>query len=114
MPTPLVRLVEKKDGADLLRVFVKLNVDASFDHDLLRGTTGAVLRDDKGNFIAGGNWKMHRCADVLTVEAMALRFGLILAQKVGCNRLIINSENMEVIDTMKNGGQLVGVAATVF
>ena len=102
MPTPLVRLVEKKDGVDLL--WVLLNVDASFDHDLLRGTAGAMLRDDKGNFIAGGNWKIDRCADVLTAEAMALRFGLILAQKVGCNRLIINSDNMEVIDTMKNGG----------
>ncbi|XBI44411.1 hypothetical protein VPH35_109046 [Triticum aestivum] len=45
---------------------------------------------------------------------MALRFGLILAQKAGCNRLIINSDNMEVIDTMKNGGQSVGVAAAVF
>ena len=94
--------------------FVKLNVDASFDHDLLRGTAGAMLRDDKGNFIAGGNWKIDWCADVLTAEAMALRFGLILAQKVGCNRLIINSDNMEVIDTMKNGGQSAGVAAAVF
>ena len=35
--------------------FVKLNVDASFDHDQLRGTAGAVIRDDKGNFIVGGN-----------------------------------------------------------
>ena len=32
--------------------FVKLNVDASFDQDMLRSTTGAVLRDDKGRFIA--------------------------------------------------------------
>ena len=37
------------------RGFVKLNVDASFDHDQLRGTAGAVIRDDKGNFIVGGN-----------------------------------------------------------
>ena len=100
MPTPLVRLVEKKD--------------ASFDHDLLRGTAGAVLRDDKGKFIVGGNWKIDWCADVLTAEAMALRFGLILAQKAGCNRLIINSDNIEVIDTMKNEGQSAGVAAAVF
>ena len=33
--------------------FVKLNVDAFFDHDLLKGTAGAVLRNDKGKFIAG-------------------------------------------------------------
>ena len=37
------------------RGFVKLNVDASFDHDPLQGTTGAVLRADKGRFIVGGN-----------------------------------------------------------
>ena len=94
--------------------FVKLNVDASFDHGLLKGTAGVVLRDDKGTFIVGGNWKIDCCADVLTAEAMALRFGLILAQKAGCNCLIINSDNMEVIGTMKNGGQSAGVAATVF
>ena len=35
--------------------FVKLNVDAYFDHDLLKGTAGAVLRDDKEKFIVGGN-----------------------------------------------------------
>ena len=45
---------------------------------------------------------------------MALRFGLILAQKAGCNRLIINSDNMEVIDTVKNGGHSAGASAIVF
>ena len=94
--------------------FVKLNVDASFDQDMLRGTAGAVLRDDKGRFIVGGNWKMDWCADVLTAEAMALRFGLLLAQKAGSNRLVVNSDNMEVIDTMKNGGHTAGAAAAVF
>jgi hypothetical protein len=94
--------------------FVKLNVDASLDHDQLRGTTGAVIRDDKGNFILGANWKIEFCADALTAEALALRFDLCLAQKGGCNRLIINSDNMEVIDTMKNGGYSAGTAAAIF
>uniref|UniRef100_A0A453BDG5 RNase H type-1 domain-containing protein n=1 Tax=Aegilops tauschii subsp. strangulata TaxID=200361 RepID=A0A453BDG5_AEGTS len=94
--------------------FVKLNVDASFDHDLLRGTAGAVLRDDKGRFIVGGSWRLDWCADVLTAEALALRFGLTLAQKAGCNRLIVNSDNTEVIDMMKNGGQSAGAATAVF
>ncbi|KAI5011675.1 hypothetical protein ZWY2020_013812 [Hordeum vulgare] len=48
------------------------------------------------------------------VEAMTLRFGLTLAQKVGCNRLIINSDNMEVIETMKDGGRSTGAAAAIF
>ncbi|KAM3191940.1 hypothetical protein ACQJBY_069278 [Aegilops geniculata] len=93
---------------------VKLNVDASFDHDWLSGTAGAVLRDDKGRFIAGGNWKFDWCADVLTAEILALRFGLLLAQRAGCNRLHVNSDNIEVINTMKNGGQSAGAAAAVF
>ncbi|KAI4966590.1 hypothetical protein ZWY2020_038009 [Hordeum vulgare] len=96
------------------RGFVELNVDASFDHDLLRGTTGTVLRDGKGRFIAGGNNKIDHCADVLMAEVLVLKFGLTLAQKVGCNRLIINSDNMEVIETMKDGGRSVSAAATIF
>ena len=64
--------------------FVKLNVNASFDHDLFKGMAGAVLSDDKENFIAGGCSRIDWCADVLMAEALALRFGLSLA-RVGCN-----------------------------
>ena len=96
------------------RGFVKLNVDAAFHHDLLQGTAGAVLRDDKGRFIVRGNWWIEWCDNVLTAEVLALKFGLFLAQKAGCNRLVVNSDNMEVIDIMKNGGHSAGVAAVVF
>ena len=98
----------------LPRGFVKLNVDASFDQDMLKGTTGAVLRDDKGRFIAGGNGKIDHCADVLMTEVLALKFGLTLAQRAGCNRLIINSDNLEVIETMQDGGQSTGATAVIF
>ncbi|KAF7038373.1 hypothetical protein CFC21_048567 [Triticum aestivum] len=33
---------------------------------------------------------------------------------MGCNRLVINFDNMEVINTMKNEGQLAGAAVAVF
>ena len=75
---------------------------------------GAVLRDDKGRFIAGGNMKIDYCADVLMAEALALRFGLTLAQRAGCNRPIINSDNLEVIDTMQDGGHSAGAGAAIF
>ncbi|KAI4993030.1 hypothetical protein ZWY2020_007343 [Hordeum vulgare] len=45
--------IRKEGWSHPPRGFVKLNVHASFDHDLLRGTMGAVLRDGKGNFITG-------------------------------------------------------------
>ena len=33
---------------------------------------------------------------------------------MGCNRLIINSDNLEVIYTMQDGGQSAGAAAAIF
>ena len=41
--------VKPKEG------YVKLNVDASFDLDRGIGTTGAIIRDDHGFFVAGRN-----------------------------------------------------------
>jgi hypothetical protein len=93
---------------------VKLNVDASFNYDLLEGTAGAIIRDDRGNFISAGNWKIDFCYDVLTAEASALRYGLSLAQTVGCNKVIINSDNLEVVNTMNEGGRSAGPAAAIF
>jgi hypothetical protein len=37
--------------------YVKLNVDAGFDHDSLEGSVGAVIRDHNGKFIAAANEK---------------------------------------------------------
>ena len=64
------------------------------------------------NFIVGGFWKIDHCMDVLTTEPWAPGFGLSLAQR--CNRLVINSNNLEVIETMNNGGRSAGGAAAVF
>jgi len=38
--------------------YVKLNMDASFDHDLLEDLVGAVIRDHSGKFIAVANEKL--------------------------------------------------------
>ena len=58
-----------------------------------------------------GNGKIDYCADVLTIEALALKLDLSLAQRRGCNHLIIN--NLDVIDTMKDGGWSAGMAAAI-
>jgi ribonuclease HI len=89
-------------------------VDASFDADNLRGTTGAVVGDYKGHFIAASNTKLDHVLDALSAEVQALKQGLILAQSIGCNRIIITSDCMEVVDTMKNGAISHGVAAVIF
>ena len=75
----------------------------------LWGTFGAVLRDIKGDFLAAANNKVEACLDALTAETMALRFGLHLVQTVGCNRLVVNSDNVDVISTMCEGDFYAGV-----
>lgn len=35
--------------------FVKLNTDAAFDNDHLCGSTGVIIRDYKGKFIAAAS-----------------------------------------------------------
>jgi hypothetical protein len=52
--------------------------------------------------------------DIPTAEALPLKFCLSLVQRMGCNHLIINSDNLEVIDTMKEGGRSVGAATAIF
>ena len=72
-----------------------MNVDTGFNNDTLQATAGAVLRNSKGHFIAVGNWKIDGSANALMAEASALRFGLPLAQATGCNRTVMNSDNIE-------------------
>ncbi|KAE8776242.1 putative protease Do-like 14 [Hordeum vulgare] len=49
-----------------------------FEHNLLRGSIGAIIRDHKGQFLAAANDKIDICYDSNTAEALAVRFGLNL------------------------------------
>jgi ribonuclease HI len=93
---------------------VKVNVDAAYSFDEGRGSAGAIIRDYKGNFIAASTKNLPFVADPMMAEAYAVQEGLLLAQKFGCNRLIIQSDNMEVVDTMKEGGFSATSAAAIF
>jgi ribonuclease HI len=94
--------------------FVKLNVDAGFSADFGTGSTGAIIRDEKGSFIAASCCGLPFISDAATAEATALRDGLILAGQVGCNRIEVNSDCMDVIDVMNQGGNSFGPAAAIY
>ena len=94
--------------------YTKLNIDAAFDADSYTGATGAVIHDDRGMFIAGSNCGIPSVEDAAMAEARALLDGLILAGQVGCTKLIINSDCMEVITTMQDGGNSIGPAAAIY
>ncbi|KAE8786703.1 hypothetical protein D1007_39394 [Hordeum vulgare] len=62
--------------------YVKLNVDAGFDQDLLQGSVGAIIRDQNGQFIAAVNERIDICYDSHTAEALAVRKNFFLAVDV--------------------------------
>ena len=79
-------------------------MDTSFDEDDLRGTTGVVVCDSANKFVVGANSKIPHAQYVLIVKALALKQGLFLAQSIGCNRVVINSDSTDVVNTMLDGG----------
>ncbi|KAE8781303.1 retrotransposon expressed [Hordeum vulgare] len=92
----------------------KLNVDAVFSGDSGTGSTEAVLRDDRGTFIAGSCSGIPFAEDASSAVARALRDGLILASEVGMQKLVVESDCKEVIDTMIHDGNSLGPAAAVY
>jgi ribonuclease HI len=76
---------------------VKLNVDASFYVDSASGATGAVLRDFHGDFIAASTTYLRHVASPMMAEAIAMREGLSLANRIGCSNVIAESDSTEVI-----------------
>jgi hypothetical protein len=79
-----------------------------------------LIWDCKGNFIAACNTKLEFVLDALSAEAHALKHGLILAETVGCHRIIISSDCSDVIKVMQDRGNSSGAArlflmtATIF
>ena len=94
--------------------FIKLNVDASFHVDIGAGATTAVLRDNRGNFIAAQCLYIARGVDVVTMEATAMRDGFILANSLGFHNVEAESNSIQVINSCSGQTQCWDVAAAIF
>jgi ribonuclease HI len=73
----------------------KLNVDANF-HTNGRGASGVVLRNDRGEAIAGLACPLSHVYGATTTEALALFKGLVFLLDIGITRVTIESESLEV------------------
>jgi hypothetical protein len=60
--------------------FTKLNVDASYHADVGAGSTGAILQDFQGRFIAASSSFIPHVATPVMAEAIAMKQGLALAR----------------------------------
>ena len=91
-----------------------VNVDASYDENRGSGSTGVIIRDCSGGMIAAANRHISHVVDAPMAEAFALKDGLMLAQHIGGNRIIIQSDCMEVVEIMSCGGFTANSAAAVY
>jgi hypothetical protein len=82
---------------------VKVNVDASFDADRLQGTLEVVPQTAVTSDLLQ-RALLNLILDVMSVEAHAVKQELILAQTMGCNRIIVSSDCLEVVNIMKEEG----------
>ena len=81
---------------------------------LMKGGMGAVARDNKGKFMIACCKEIHFVADSFMAEAYALREGLSMAQYLGSNKFVIQSDNIQVIQTMLEGGFSSTASAAIF
>jgi ribonuclease HI len=77
---------------------MKLNVDAAFNVEEGSGAVGAVIRDFNGRFVAATMSLLPHVASAAMAEAAALREGLALADRLGCNSIIAESDSVETIE----------------
>ncbi|KAE8771287.1 tRNA guanosine-2'-O-methyltransferase TRM11-like protein [Hordeum vulgare] len=61
-------------------------------------STGAVARDDRGEFIVAAGWFIPQVVSVDVVETIAIWNGLYLAAQMGCNSLHIESDRSNAVE----------------
>lgn len=77
---------------------VKINVDASFCPENMSGASGAIARDDNGDFIAAASWFIPHVCSADSAEIQAVRNGILLALRIGCNSLVIESDSTNAVE----------------
>nr|XP_020198839.1 spidroin-1-like [Aegilops tauschii subsp. strangulata] len=78
------------------------------------GGCGAVVRDNRGGFIAATTANLLHVTDVVSAEAAALREGLKLLQNLGCSNVMVRMDNIVVVDCLRLNEGHAMVAAPIF
>jgi len=93
---------------------VIVNVDAGFDENGGCGSADSIIRDCSGSVLAAAHSFVPHLVDAPMAEAYALKEGLMLAQHIRCNQLIIQSDCMEAVHIMKDGGFSANSGAAIY
>lgn len=80
----------------------KLNIDASYHEDGF-GAAGVVLRDHRGEAVAGLLSPLDNLLSAATTEARGLLEGLEFLEEKGCSNVTIESDSLKLIIECCNG-----------
>lgn len=83
--------------------FVKLNVDAACDNHKCRTGLGAIIRNNQGIFMCATIEAIPGLIPVYAAEARAIWFGLSYCLKEGYKKVEVESDSLNVINTIKGG-----------
>lgn len=92
---------------------MKLNTDVGFNEHDVTSSTGVVLRDTRGQFVAASSHALLYAPDVLCAESYDLLQELQLAVEMGRTRLVVKTCSTELTEIMNTGGVSYRPAAAV-
>jgi hypothetical protein len=81
---------------------VKINVDAAVAQSYYRGVVAAICRNSDGSFLGASSLACPGISDSATLEAIACREALALADDLQITRAVIASDCLEVVKSLKN------------
>ena len=58
---------------------------------------GAVVRNDRGEAVAGGGEGIANVLSPASAEAMALLKGLVLVEQLGCSPVTVESDSLKLV-----------------
>ena len=91
-----------------------MNVDASFHHETFSGSTGVVIRDSYGVFIAAACSLLPHVPDAYTAEILAMKQCLMLANEMGLHSIQIESDSVEVINACSGQDRIWNEASAIY
>ena len=75
---------------------MKIHVDASIARNQNRGAASAVCRDAHGNYVGSSSLVIEGVSSVATMEAIAFREALSLADNLMLHSFIVASDSKQV------------------
>jgi ribonuclease HI len=85
--------------------WVKVNTDGAFRQGECNGRAGVVIRDHHGDFLGGACHFFPHVADAEGAELLACKRGLVVAREAGVQRIILETDSVEVAAKLKGEGQ---------